>query len=60
MIEIKTDNEDKEGFTLEVKIEGRGGYIAKELIAIFDHIYKFSPEIFEVALVSCEYTKDHT
>ena len=60
MIEIKTDNEDREGFTLEVKIEGRGDYIAKELVSIFDHVYKFSPELFEAALVSCKYTKDHT
>lgn len=60
MIEIKTKGEDREGFTLEVLIEGRGDYIAKELIAIFDHVYKFSPELFETALVSCEYTKDHT
>lgn len=60
MINIKTDNEDKEGFQLEVIIKGRGDYIAKELIAIFDYMYKFSPEIFEAALLSCKYTEDHT
>ena len=27
MINIKTDNEDKEGFQLEVIIKGRGDYI---------------------------------
>jgi hypothetical protein len=60
MIKIITQNEHKEGFDLEVTMHGRGDYIAKELIAIFDHIYKFSPEIFEAALVSCKYTEDHT
>ena len=60
MIRIETNNETSEGFDIDVKIQGRGDYVAKELIAIFDHIYKFSPELFEVVLVSCEYTKDHT
>lgn len=60
MIKITTQNEDREGFELEVIIQGRGDYIAKELISIFDHVYKFSPDIFEAALVSCKYTKDHT
>lgn len=60
MIKITTYNEDKEGFEFEVEIDGRGDYVAKELIAIFDHIYKFSPELFEVVLVSCKYTQDHT
>lgn len=60
MIRIETKNETYEGFDIEVDIQGRGDYIAKELIAIFDHIYKFSPDIFEVALVSCKYAEDHT
>lgn len=60
MIRIETKNETHEGFDIEVEMQGRGDYIAKELIAIFDHIYKFSPEIFEAALVSCKYTEDHT
>lgn len=60
MIRIETQNEDKEGFELEVKIDGRGDYICKELISIFDHVYKFVPDIFEAALVSCKYTEDHT
>lgn len=60
MIRIETQNENDEGFDLEVLIEGRGDYIAKEMVSIFDHFYKFSPKIFEVALLSCKYTKDHT
>lgn len=60
MIRIETKNETSEGFDIEVDMQGRGDYIAKELIVIFDHIYKFSPDIFEVALVSCKYTEDHT
>jgi hypothetical protein len=55
-----TLNENKKSFDIELQIEGRGDYIAKELLAIFDHIYKFSPQIFEAALLSCQYTEDHT
>lgn len=60
MIRIETKNETSESFDIDIEMQGRGDYIAKELIAIFDHIYKFSPQIFEAALVSCEYTEDHT
>lgn len=60
MIRIETHNENDEGFELEVLIEGRADYIAKELVSIFDHFYKASPKIFEIALLSSKYTEDHT
>lgn len=60
MIEIKTHNERKSGFDLEIHIEGEGNIVVSELISIFDRIYEGSPRLFEMALLDCKYTEDHT
>lgn len=60
MIEIKTHNESKDGFELELHIEGEGKVVVPELISIFDRIYEGSPRLFEMALLDCKYTEDHT
>lgn len=60
MIEIKTDNEDKKGFDLTVKIIGNGEVVGQQLVQALDKIYEYTPELFELALLHCRYTKDHT
>lgn len=60
MIKIQTHNETKDGFDLEIHIEGDGKIVVPELTTIFDRIYEGSPLLFEMALVESKYTKDHT
>lgn len=60
MIKIQTHNENKAGFDLEIHIEGEGAVVVPELISIFDRIYEGSPRLFEMALLDCKYTEDHT
>lgn len=60
MITLKTRNESKNGFDLEIHIEGDGATVASQLTDIFDKIYEASPKLFETALVISQYTKDHT
>lgn len=60
MIHIETSHECEEGFDLEVKVFGEGHMVFCQLTAIFDKIYKTSPELFEAALLECQYTEDHT
>ena len=60
MIKIQTHNETKDGFDLEIHVEGEGNVVVPELISIFDRIYEGSPYLFEMALLDCKYTEDHT
>ena len=60
MIKIQTNNETEAGFDLEIHIEGDGKVVVPELISIFDRIYEGSPRLFEMALIDCKYTEDHT
>ena len=60
MIEIKTENEDKKGYDLNVKIVGNGEVVGQQLVQILDKIYDYTPELFEFALLHCKYTEDHT
>lgn len=60
MIEIKTSHECKEGFDLELKILGEVHIVFCQLVSIFNKIYERSPELFEAALLKCQYTEDHT
>lgn len=59
MIEIKTSNEDKEGFDLEVRLIGNGNVVYSQMVLIFNKIYTEAPELFEAALLNCQYTTDH-
>lgn len=60
MISIKTRNECKDGFDLELHIEGDGAVVASQLTGIFNRIYEASPKLFEIALLISQYTEDHT
>ena len=60
MIEIKTYDEDKDGFKMLVHIEGDGTAVIQQLSSIFDRIYENNPKLFEVALLYSQYTEDHT
>lgn len=60
MIKIQTPNEYQDGFDLEIHIDGDGKVVVSELATIFDRIYEGSPKLFEVALLNCKYTEDHT
>ena len=60
MIKIQTHNETKDGFDLEIHIEGDGKIVVPQLISIFDRIYEGSPRLFELALIDCKYPEDHT
>ena len=60
MIKIQALNETDEGFDMEIHIEGDGTVVVPELLSVFDRIYEASPMLFEVALVDCKYTEDHT
>lgn len=60
MIKIQTHNETEDRFDLEIHIEGDGKIVVPELISIFDCIYEGSPRLFEMALIDCKYTEDHT
>lgn len=60
MIEIKTYNENKDGFQMLVHIEGEGLTVVQQLSSIFDKIYEQHPKLFEVALLYSQYTDDHT
>ena len=60
MIEIKTFNEDKDGYDFNLHMEGDGAVLASQLAGIFNRIYENAPKLFEVALLNCQYTEDHT
>jgi hypothetical protein len=60
MIKLIAHKEQKDGFETEVHIEGDGGVIVQQLTCIFDRIYEAAPQVFEAALVMCQYTEDHT
>ena len=60
MIEIKTGNENKEGYELQIKLHGVKMLLVDELIGVFDGIYRNAPDVFEKALLLSKYTKDHT
>lgn len=59
MIYIKTSNEDEEGFDLDMKFIGSGNVVYSQLLLIFNRIYEQAPELFESALLNCQYTTDH-
>ena len=60
MIEIKTYDENKDGFHMLVHIDGDGLMVVQQLSSIFDKIYEKYPKLFEVALLNSQYTEDHT
>lgn len=60
MIYIKTSNEREEGFDMELKVLGDGPIVLCQLVSIFNKIYEKTPELFEAALLNCQYTEDHT
>lgn len=64
MIRIATVKEetkdDKMSWGTVISIEGDSKLCTQQLIAIFNAIYEKAPELFEMALVECKYTEDHT
>lgn len=60
MIYIKTSHECEESFHLELEVLGEGHIVVCQLVSIFNNIYERSPELFEAALLNCQYTEDHT
>lgn len=60
MIKLIAHNEQKDGFESDVHIEGDGVVVAQQLTALFDRVYEAAPKLFEVALLNCKYTEDHT
>ena len=60
MVLLKAYDETDTGFQTEVHIEGEGVIVANELVSILDRIYLKSPQLFELVLLHCQYTKDHT
>lgn len=60
MIEIKAFNETEDGFDCLVHVVGESNVVIPELVTIFNKIYEGSPRLFEMALLDCKYTEDHT
>ena len=60
MIKLIANNEREDGFETDVHIEGDGYVVAQQLSRLFDRVYEAAPKLFEVALLNCKYTEDHT
>lgn len=60
MIILKAINDTEAGFDCELHIEGEKWLIVNQLTTLFNSVYAKEPNIFEAALVDCQYTIDHT
>lgn len=56
--EVISDNHMSWG--TKIAIDGEKDVCISQLISIFNGIYEKAPELFEKALIDCQYTEDHT
>jgi len=58
MIKIETKSETTEGYDIETHIEGSKFKVMHQMTAVFDDMYRASPEVFIRALSHSQFFKD--